>query len=142
MAYINEYISKQDFEKYNIQDLMDTPAAGPLSSRGWTIDRETCSWLYRYAIGIDRDEGYKPFDYWYFFWQEHLMHLTTEVLESKGGGKGQHYQARLKLIEINLPPTLISQKNKILSDLQAALSVYGPGGMTGRSLSSNVELIA
>ena len=142
MAYINEYIPKEDFEKYNIQKLMKTRVIGGISSRDWTIDRETGSWLYNYAIGVDRDEGYKPFDYWYFFWQEHLIHLITECIESKGGGRNQHYRARFKLIEMKLPPTLISQRDKLLSDLQAALSVYGPGGMSGRSLSSKVELIA
>ena len=141
MAFINEYIPPDDFEKYNIDKLRNLPGLGGTLSDAWTIDRESGSWLYHYASGFDKEIGFNKDQYWYFFWRSHLIDIKTKIMDMRGGGIGQHYSARYKIISINCPSSHEINRDEMLLDFQAALSVYGPGGMLSDSISSKVEVI-
>ena len=47
MAFINEYIPKEDLEKYDFKnlDVRPTEKSGTTPARDWTVDREADIWL-------------------------------------------------------------------------------------------------
>ena len=142
MAFINEYIPPDDYKKYNINELKRiTSAPARTGSRCWAIDRKSGSWLYHVGSGFDREVGFDGEQYWYFFWRNHLIGIKTKVMDVKGSGIGQHYSARQKIISIDCPSSHEINRDEMLLDFQAALSVYGPGGMLSDSISSKVEVI-
>ena len=80
MAFINEEISKEDREKYNIDQInMRWNGAGS-PQRIWAIDREREIWLREFNSIIDRDNNgaWDGRTVWDFYWKGILMSIKTQ----------------------------------------------------------------
>ncbi len=142
MIFINEYIPEEDFEKYNFAELNKRPrGAGSTPARYWTIDREANIWLHKFYTESDHTEpdgGYTGLSYWNYFWKGTLIMLEIKLMDA-GGKRGGHCWARKKLISIDLPDKLETQRSEVLKDLEAALTAYKDGGVLSSSSSYTLE---
>lgn len=137
MAFVNEYIPKEDFEKYNFDELNKRPSKGGDFSRDWTIDREADVWLRKFYTESDHTDptgGYTGISAWDFFWKGTLITLEVMMLEV-GGNRRQHCWSRKRLQKINIPSELENKRPKILKDLEAAFLAYKDGGVLASSTS-------
>jgi hypothetical protein len=90
MAFVNEYISKEDFEKYNFAELNKRPRKGGTAD-DWTIDREADIWIRHFYTESDHTEpdgGYTGVVAWDFYWKGFLMMVEVLGIET-GGGVGK-----------------------------------------------------
>jgi len=136
MAFINEYISDEDVEKYNLKELIDKYKRYTYSPRldniSWTVDKENDIWLIWFGREHDPEMDHG-------FTREHIFVLYY---------KGQLIEARLWLEEdsqTNIYQTPFIKKWKLLSlsprhfdniDIQKlkdilckSLSIYGHKGI-------------
>lgn len=131
MTFINEYIPKEDLEKYNFDKLNKSPTKGGGTRKDWTIDREADIWLrklYTQSDHTELDGGYSGVTGWDFYWKGYLMMIEVKTLAS-GGGYGKPRWKHVKLLSINIPLKLEDQRSQILKDLEAAFTVYGAAGI-------------
>jgi len=103
MAFINEYISDEDVEKYNLKELIDKYKRYTYSPRlddiNWTVDKENDIWLIYFGREHDPEMDHG-------FTREHIFVLYY---------KGQLIEARLWLEEdssfnIHTRPYIINWK--------------------------------
>lgn len=90
MAFVNEYIPKEDWEKYNFDELNKRPRKAGGASRDWTIDREADIWIRHFYTESDHTEpdgGFTGVKAWDFYWKGTLMLIELKDLESGGGGR-------------------------------------------------------
>jgi len=90
MTFINEYIPKEDLEKYNFAELNKRPKKGGGASRDWTIDREADIWLRHFYTQSDHTEldgGYTGITGWDFYWKGTLLLLELQELDAGGGAR-------------------------------------------------------
>jgi hypothetical protein len=142
MTFINEYIPKEDLEKYNFAELNKRPSKGIGPSRDWTIDRDAGIWLRHFYTESDHTEpggGFTGVSAWDFYWKGNLMMVEVKTLEV-GGGRNKPCWSRKKLLNINIPPDLENQRTQILKDLEAAFTAYKDGGMLSSSTSYTLTL--
>lgn len=133
MAFINEYIPKEDVDKLNKM----FEYRGIAAARSWTIDREKDIWLRKHYTESDHtqpDGGYTGVSFWDYYWKGSLMIVKIKKLES-GGGRGQDCWSRKKLLEISLPSELEDKRGSVLESLELALSTYKEGGVLSTSTS-------
>ena len=131
MAFINEKISKEDREKYNIDQInMRWNGAGS-PQRIWAIDREREIWLREFNRIIDRDDNgaWDGRTVWDFYWKGILMSIKTQrsnftFLENNS--TSMTYQ----LLELYIP---VENKDinidDVLVDMAEAFSTYGSVGI-------------
>ena len=131
MAFINEEISKADWEKYNIDQINMRWKGAGRPQRDWAIDREREIWLREFDRTIDRDDNgaWDGRTVWDFYWKGMLMSIKTQrsnftFLEN--GGLSMHY----KLLELYIPPEGRDQdREEILADIAEAFATYGSAGI-------------
>jgi hypothetical protein len=130
MSYINEYISQENLEKYNFQELNKLHRKGGQTSRGWTIDRGANIWLRQFYIESDHtqpDGGYTGISAWNFYWKGVLMFV--EVKDIGGGSYDEdHRWGRKKLLSIDIPEALEAKKKEIVKDLEGAFKAHKGSG--------------
>ena len=137
MTFINERISVEDKQKYNLEDIQAKHGFDWTKITDWTIDRDTSSFLSRVWRG--REQTGKST--WIFFWQSESLLVELEVLEAKGvrGGAGwTHWRVR----EIELPASLINRKEEVLEHLKEALTAYKDAGLYSATTDFTVTLDA
>ena len=144
MAFVNEYIPKEDLEKYDFEKLNVRPkeTSGTTPARFWVIDRETDIWLRQFYIESDHTApqgGFTGISVWDFYWKGHLMLVKLLILET-GGGSRQHCWSREKLLRIDVPPEIENQRSQILQDLEAALTAYKDSGVLSKVTSYSFTL--
>jgi len=130
MTFINEYIPKEDLEKYNFAELYKRPKKGG-ASRDWTIDREADIWLRHFYTQSDHTEldgGYTGITGWDFYWKGTLLLLELQELDA-GGGHGKPRWERQKLLNINIPTELESHRDQIIKDLIDAFTAHRGAGV-------------
>ncbi len=131
MAFINEYIPKEDLEKYNFAELNKRRKKGGETSDDWTIDREADIWLRHFYTESDHTEldgGYTGVSAWDFYWKGCLMILEVKDLGIEGE-RGKPCWQRKKLLSINIPSELEGQRSQIIKDLEAAFTAYRGAGI-------------
>ena len=113
MPYINEEISEQDYEKYNLEDG---------TSEEWAIDRERGIWFRELHELVDREEdlGAEINTEWQFYWKGALIELTTKFLNKKFTEDIAEYYAYIKILDINIPKELEQYKEEMLKELKEA----------------------
>lgn len=142
MTYINEHISKEDWQKYDMDDLIlrYEKIIYPLSNGwGWTIDREKNSYLIHIKTGhgFDDESGIR---YFVFYWQGLDILVKTQI---DGGGKRDSYQwLRYWLLQIDMDDIETPQEDQdrfkrdydlMIADLKLALTAYKDFGIRSNS---------
>ena len=100
MAFVNEYIPEEDWEKYNFDELNKRPRRGLDTSDDWTIAREANIWLRKFYTESDHTEpdgGYTGVSVWDFYWKGALMLVEILGIETGGvlvntAGQGKSYK--------------------------------------------------
>lgn len=142
MPFVNEYIQKEDFEKFNFSELNKRKKKGGGTANHWTIDQKADVWLRKFYTESDHTEpggGFTGVSVWDYYWKGHLMMIEIKTLEI-GGDRGKHCWARRRLLSINIPHELKSQRPQILKDLETAFTAYKDGGIFSSSTSFNFSL--
>ena len=132
MAFVNEYIPKEDLEKYDFETLKSRPRGGTTPARQWTIDRDADIWLWEFYTESDHTMGQTGFtgkSHWELYWKGTLISLVLETLETRTSGRGTPRTTRKRLLDISLPIELEDKREQIVSDLKAALEAYRDGGV-------------
>lgn len=130
MSFVNEYISDEDVNKYDIKNIYERFHIAYYRP-SWTVDKERDAYL-RY-VQRGREESAQEIDF-LFYWQGDLLYVR---LHCEGGGefKGPGWSAysnlrigvpeRYYLTEgIELPSSLRAQEKQILEALKDALTAY------------------
>lgn len=134
MAFINEYIPAEDLKRYNFAELNKRPTKGGGARDDWTIDREADIWLRKFYTQSDHTEldgGFTGVTGWDFYWKGALMFLELKELAA-GGGHGKPRWEREKLLNINIPVELESNRDQIIKDLTDAFTVHAGIGVLGK----------
>lgn len=146
MAFLNEYISGEDFERYNLASLNTArPRSGsaePSPATAWTIDRDANTWLRQFCADakLKASTGATTaVSVWDFYWRGALTQVKLQVLEA-GGDAGQHCWSRSRLVEIEMPAEMVALQWQIKRDLRAALNAYKDGGVLSKASSFSCEL--
>lgn len=133
MAFVNEYISEDEFQLYGIEQLNQRPKehSGSTPADTWTIDRDSDIWLRKFYSEMDHtqpDGGYTGVTVWDFYWKGCLMLVKLKEVAS-GGGYGKPRWARSRLLGINIPAGNNEKRDQIIADLENALSAYRGAGV-------------
>lgn len=126
MAVVNEKISKEDREKYNIAKL-DKRYSYATGDSEWTIDRENEIWLRQYYTPVDRDDGGRitgPTEYNYY-WQGHFLIARIWVVRYESDRtetkKPTWRKAWFSVVAIEIPVELEGLESEIIKDLSHLL---------------------
>lgn len=140
MAFVNEYIPKEDFEKYNI-NAIDRQAPGTVvSARDWTVDRARNIYL-RQTSGPDRDDPSTwTSSWWSFYWKGELLWLKREALGITEEADGLRH-AHVRITDFNIPERLAAHEEEIRQDLREAFNAYGGGGVFSRSSNTYIHYL-
>lgn len=114
MAFINEFVSPEDMEKYGLREINKKYRMFD-GSTDWTVDKERDIYIRRISQR-HRSDGSVHF---HMYWHGSLFFVFVLRL-----GK-----ARLGLRGMELPKELESFRTQILADLKEALAVHGDAGM-------------
>jgi hypothetical protein len=137
MAFVNEYITDQDRQKYGLDAIDGSPAMrGRAPSRSWTIDQDRSIYL-RY-IGCGREE-FGNHSTWHFFWDEQLLTIDLVLLQA-GGNPGGPCWSKKRILKLPLPPQLEAKRDEIIADLREALVAYKDGGVFSKSTTYTLTL--
>lgn len=131
MAFVNEYIPEADFKKYDFEQLNRRPNRGSTPNDFWVIDREASIWLRKFYTETDHTAvrgGYTGVSAWDFYWKGNLIWVEVKDGEG-GGGYGKPRWQKKKLLRIDIPESLETQRNQILADLVAAFTAYKGAGV-------------
>lgn len=143
MAFVNEYISADDFKKYDFEKLNRRTSRGSIPNDFWIIDRDANIWLRKFYSEMDHTAvrgGHTGVSAWDFYWKGQL--IWVEVKDGEGGGYGQPKLQKKKLLRIDIPASLEAQRSQILADLVAAFTAYKGAGVfaTDSEFSSTLEM--
>jgi hypothetical protein len=126
MAYVNEKISEEDFEKYNLAAIRKRLPYGSPNDH-WAIDREKDIWFRKYYTSIDiENSGAESYIVWDFYWKGSLVSVDTETID-KGRFDGIYY-AHMKILNIEIPDNILRYKTQILKDLKEIFEASNAGG--------------
>ena len=127
MAFVNEFIPKDDVKKYNLEAIDDKFCVGQTSSRQWTIDRDHNTYLRNVARGGGPDPNFRNQTTWTFYWRGELIYMRLDLVSGGGERDGPGW-SHWKMVWLNgsygLPADLKSRRAEILCDLEEALLAY------------------
>jgi len=139
MAFINEYISEENIEKYQINELRNSYSKYKNHPKKhhrhhWTIDTEREIWFMWVGVRQDpldhtRTTGERFFTLYYK--NEHIEVVLRKVFEESSVKNIENpYYITWKLDHIKKPSNLKNiEEKEIIEVLEEALNVYGPEGM-------------
>ena len=127
MGFVNEYMSKEDIEKYHIQELNKRFWVGNYKPQ-WTVDRERDAYLRYLESGRESTSARTKF---YFYWRgyEILADMLVKPHDNQGGEPGSHYSIH----DLKVPDEVSGQTEQIISDLKEALAVHKDAGILSRA---------
>jgi hypothetical protein len=123
MAFINEFISENDYKIYKIEDLNHKyRLRNPKPD--WTVDHERN--IFMRLVDIGREECSNSLTF-YFYWKGNEVIVIVSVEGSKlvNEKKWRHY----KLVKIKIPEVIKQNEAEILADLRKALACYMVAGV-------------
>ena len=124
MAFVNEYISEADVEKYGTKEL-DEKFRKMERKPHWTVDHERNIYL-RY-LHNEREEHSNRLTY-YFYWKDTLMMVTVD-LEDAGGAEDAEQWVSYKMWRMGIPEKLKQYEAEIVADLKEAFTALKYGGV-------------
>jgi hypothetical protein len=142
MAFVNEMISKEDFEKYDLETINNRLPYGSPNDH-WTIDRERGIWFRKYYTSVDRENsGAELYTVWDFYWEGSLISVKTEYIKKISPFESnKEYYAHILLLDIKIPKEIEQYKQKIFKDLEKVFEASnGGGGIYSRADSYKVDL--
>jgi hypothetical protein len=139
MAFVNEYISDHDRQKYGLDEIDNSPGMqAQAPARDWTIDHERNIYL-RY-IGSGHEE-FANRTTWHFYWSGELVVVDLLTLDS-GGKPGEPCWAKKKIHRLPLPSALSSRRDEIVSDLYEAIAAHKDNGVFSKSTTYTLTLVS
>jgi len=142
MAFVNEYIPKEDWDKYKFNDLNSRPrSAGSSPCRFWVIDRSSNIWLRKFSTSFDwteKDGGFSGVSTWDFYWKGHLLTVILRTLDSSSSPEKEYFTKK-KLESINIPKDIKKDEDEIISDLIEALVIYKDAGVLSNAKSYKLD---
>ena len=124
MAFINEYISEEDFKKYDIKGICEQFDIS-FYRLAWTVDREKAIFLIFLADKSCAD-GYFGSKL-LFYWKG--SPIRVDLMKAGAGGSYKEKSfCRWALQKIELPEALEEQM-AIMAELKNALTAYKAGGI-------------
>ncbi|MDR2080863.1 MAG: hypothetical protein LBP54_03110 [Campylobacteraceae bacterium] len=119
MAFVNEVISKEDYEKYNLGALDKRRLSS--YSKEWAIDREKKRWLKKYHSSIDIDNFGKDTDTtWDFYRNGYLISVKTKELKKSYDLEKKEGYKYIKILELKIPQEIEGEKEQMLKDFKEA----------------------
>jgi hypothetical protein len=141
MTFVNEYIPKDDVDKYNIEEI-DNFFRKAHFKPDWTIDRQRD--VYLRFIMVGRDEYVGEFDFT-LYWKGTLLfaRLAATAGGELRGARSTDYkllclgspEARPVLRGVDLPEPLKVHEKEIIHDLKEALIAFKDFGVLSSSTS-------
>ena len=132
MSFVNEFITVEDVEKYDLEAIDNKFLVGQTRARDWTIDRDRDIYLRNVAIGGGADPDFRNQTKWSFYWHGELIYLRLDLVGGGGERDGPGW-SHWKMIWLNgsygLPANLKSRLTGILGDLKQALTTYQGAGI-------------
>jgi len=138
MAFINEYISAEDYEKYGIAAIDLKYVVGGCNSLDWTVDKGRNIYLRQVANGPHEPELFGK-QTWTLFWEGELVEVGLDLIDSKGR-RGAPCWAHIQVRYINLPPHLEQRRPEVVECLREALLAYKDGGVYSASTEFSLTL--
>ncbi|MDR2636203.1 MAG: hypothetical protein LBC08_05180 [Campylobacteraceae bacterium] len=128
MAYVNEKISKEDFEKYNLEKINKRLSYGTPNYQ-WAIDRDRDIWLREYHFSGDKEDfGAEIRTYWDFYWKGSFVPIETKTIDKIPPSKNNGiYYCYIKVLKIEIPKNIQQYTKEILKDFREALEVSQVG---------------
>ncbi len=142
MAFVNEYISDEDFEKYNFKKINNRRNGGGNPRHDWTVDKDNEVWLRNFYVKNDHtapDGGYTGENTWDFYWKGLLMSVETQKTNTKGNGQNEHFSYTLNIASINIPEEFKHKQTDILKSLYEAFIIYSAGGIYSEAASCHID---
>jgi hypothetical protein len=136
MAFVNEYMSGADAEKYGIEAINNRFIVGGTRARDWTIDGERDVYLRIVATGREEMASRST---WTLFRNGVLIVVELDLVRTTGG-VGKPSSSHYKLLRLDMPSSLQSQKYAVLDDLRAALICYRDGGVYATATAFSLTL--
>ncbi|MEQ1661459.1 MAG: hypothetical protein ABL877_02050 [Thiobacillus sp.] len=124
MAFVNEYISETDIEKYGIKEL-NLKFRKPNPKPDWTVDHERDIYL-RYLYS-GREEFSNRHTY-YLYWKGTPLMVVLDLMDA-GGARGAEQWRHFKLWRLDIPEILKPDEREIIADLKEALIAERGGGV-------------
>lgn len=123
MVFVNEFISRDDMEKYGIREI-NKKYLKMNSRNSWTIDRERNIYLRYMMSGREDLSNLHTFT---FFWGGELfeVQLFGDGYAKRGGSGLSIWRPRL----IDIPSKFSERREEILGDLKEALTEYKEAGV-------------
>jgi hypothetical protein len=122
MAFVNEYISPEDVEKYGIEEI-DRRFFRVTFRPDWTIDKERDVYLRFVVSGLEEFAKKKDC---VFYWKGALLmaRLSQQIETAPSGERIRRY----KLLQLELPEAVAAERTEIISTLKEGLVAYQSGG--------------
>ena len=121
MAFVNEYISPGDAEKYGIEEI-DRRFLKVNFQPDWTIDKDRDVYLRFVVSGLEEFAAQRDC---VFYWKGALLmaRLSQQTETMPSGERIRHY----KLLQLELPQAVAAQRMEIISTLKEGLVTYQNG---------------
>ena len=134
MAFVNEYISKEDIEKYHLDEL-EKKYHIPICS--WTIDRERNNFLIHEGTGRKKESQMNFF----FFYRkgEISKHTIWRFIDSPD----KTIEWKIQRYSLPLFESIEQEQNykQLLNDLKEAFRAYGLGGVKASDIEDYENLV-
>ena len=154
MPFVNEYVSYEDAEKYDLDNLYDKyyywglkmPEAltyFEVHQHAWCVDKERGYWLFNcdYLMSEESRSGYpEPSDKEVF-----ILHVNSQniefILSSHGLGATDLYPTHFSYNLVSMAPTCLPNlsRENLITILKEALNVYKCSGI--RDLEENAKTL-
>lgn len=138
MAFINEYMSPEDKDKYGIAAINMRYTVNGTDARDWTIDKGRNIYLRQVAWG-PRERNLFYQQVWTLFLDGELIEIGLDNLENTGGPH-QPCWAHVKVRYMNLPPQHAHRHDEVIEILREALLAYKDGGVFGTATDFSLTL--
>lgn len=139
MAFVNEYIPKEDYEKYDIKAIDFKTPGMMIGRRDWTIDRARNIYLRQTSDGYREDPISANWTWWTFYWKGELLWFKKIALGvTKEAGL---MRAHPRITDFTIPAHLETHKEEIKKDLREAFNAYGGGGVFSKGTDFVYDLV-
>ena len=137
MAFVNEYIPKEDLERYNFAELSKRRKKGGYENSQWTVDRDAETWIWCYYIESDHTEldgGFTGVSGWHYCWRGTMLFFEVKSTGFRGGGTREPTWQAKKLLSLEIPKEIETYRPQIITDLIEAFTAYRGAGVLADNL--------
>lgn len=140
LAFVNEYIPKADYEKYNLRRICgehNLTNRGSMYSNDWTIDRDCDAFLIR--TWVHRESNFIGYA---FFWKGVWAFFEICPVEYKKDAATSTCWFRCRVNGMLVPAEVALCRDEFLTDLQSAITASSGGPSSNYShRSATIEFI-